>query len=73
MKNLLILCLLAALIWFGSVIAKLENYRYANSMGMCSEHGSFYISELIARETCLNQTKTRTSPFWNLAYGLGVL
>lgn len=73
MKNIIILALFAVLIWFGTVIVRLENYRYANSLGMCSEYGSHFMSELIARETCLNQTNTRTNPFWHLAYALGII
>lgn len=68
MKNVLILALLGMLTWFSSVIVELENYRYASSIGMCSEH-----IDLVKKSQCLNETETRTSPFWHLAYALGLL
>jgi hypothetical protein len=68
MKNVLIFVLLATVIWFGSVIVRLENYHYANSIGMCAEH-----LDLVQRSRCLNASETRTSPFWHLAYALGVI
>lgn len=67
MKNILIVLLVVILVWFASVIARLENYRYANSIGMCSEH-----VDLIQKEKCLNAQETRTGPFWHLAYALGI-
>jgi hypothetical protein len=68
MKNVLIFILLGMLIWFASVIVKLENYRYANSIGMCSEH-----IDLVQKSRCLNNKETRTGPMWHLAYALGLL
>eukprot|EP01036_Dinobryon_divergens_P041508 gene41508-55028_t len=56
------------LVWFASAIIRLENYRYANSIGMCSEHG-----DLVKKSLCLNEQETRTSPLWHLAYALGLL
>jgi len=68
MKNALIVALLGMLIWFASVIVDLENYRYANSIGMCSEHIT-----LVQKNQCLQKTEARTSPLWHLAYALGLL
>jgi hypothetical protein len=68
MKNILIFALLGLLIWFASVIVRLENYRYANSVGFCSEH-----TDLVQKSRCLNETETRTSPLWHLVYALGLL
>lgn len=68
MKNLLIIGLLATVVWFGSVIVRLENYHYANSIGMCAEH-----LDLVQRSRCLNASETRTSSFWHLAYALGMI
>jgi hypothetical protein len=69
-KNLFILLLSALLIWFGSVIVELENYRYAAFLGMCSEYPSH---QPVERRECFENTQTRTSPFWHLAYALGLL
>jgi len=68
MKSVLIIVLIGMLVWFGSVIVRLENYRYANSIGMCSEH-----VDLVQKSRCLNETETRTSSLWHLAYALGLL
>lgn len=68
MRSLLIIALVAMLVWFGSVIVRLENYRYANSIGMCADQ-----VELAQRDRCLNATKTRTNPLWHLGYALGLL
>lgn len=68
MKNILIFALVGLLIWFASVIVRLENYRYASSVGFCSEH-----ADLVQKSRCLNETETRTSPLWHLVYALGLL
>jgi len=68
MKDVVIAVLLGMLIWFGSVIVRLENYRYASFVGMCSQH-----VDLVQRDRCLQSKETRTSPFWHLAYALGFL
>lgn len=68
MRNLLIAVFAATLVWFASVIVRLENYRYANSIGMCSEH-----VDLVQKSRCLNEQETRTNPLWHLAYALGLL
>jgi hypothetical protein len=68
MKNFLIFVLLVTVIWFGNVIVRLENYHYANSIGICAEH-----LDLVQRSRCLNASETRTSPFWHLAHALVVI
>lgn len=68
MKNMIIVVLLGVIVWFGSVIVRLENYRYASLVGMCAEQAN-----LVERDRCLRSKETRTSPFWHLAYALGFL
>ncbi|WP_337848067.1 hypothetical protein [Sphingomonas sp.] len=70
-KNALIVLLLALLVWFGSAIVELERYRYASAVGFCGDYRDE--GERIKREACLEQAETRTSPFWHLLNGLGVL
>lgn len=70
MKNVVIIVLLGLLLWFGSVIVRLENYRYASFLGMCSEYPSH---QPVERRKCFENTQTRTSPFWHLAYALGFM
>jgi len=68
MRNVLIVVLVAVVVWFASVIVRLENYRYANSIGMCSEQ-----LDLVQKDKCLNAQETRTGPLWHLAYALGLI
>lgn len=70
MKNLVILVLLGLLVWFGATIVRLENYRYAAQLGMCSDYSAI---QLVERHRCLSETQTRTSSFWHLVYALGLL
>lgn len=77
MKNVTICLLIIITAWLAFRVIDLENYRYANSIGMCtqSKDGAFYFSalELVQREKCLYEAETRTSPHWHLLYGLKVL
>ena len=69
-KNALIVVLAVMVVWFGTAIIRLESYRYAASLNMCS---NFKAYELAKRNRCLASAKTRTSPIYHLLYGLGVL
>lgn len=69
-KIAVILLFAACNFWFAVNIVRLENYRYANSLGMCS--GSGY-TNFVVRETCLNKLKLRTHWLYTLAYGLRIL
>ena len=70
MKNLIIFLLLAVTLWFGAAIVRLENARYAASLGMCDRYSGLSLPE---RAKCMDNTNTRTSWVYNLLYGLGVL
>ncbi len=72
MKTAVIVVQFALLIWFGQAIARLENQRYAYSLGMC---GNFVLDgkALVDRDRCITNVKTRTSDFYNLAFGLRLL
>lgn len=63
-----IAALLVAVVVLGRAVVRLENYHYANQIGMCDKH-----EEYLAREACLNNTETRTHWFWHILYGTGVL
>ena len=63
-----IAALLVAVVVLGRAVVRLENYHYANQVGMCDKH-----EEYLAREACLNNTETRTHWFWHILYGTGVL
>lgn len=73
-KEKIIIAILAGLlIWFGANIVRLENYHYAVQVGMCNEYSGDILQRFNERENCINNTKTRTSLFWHLLYGLKVL
>jgi hypothetical protein len=69
----LIVGLALATMWLGAAVVKLENYRYANFIGKCSQYNITDPIQRIQREDCLEKTQTRTHWFWHLLYGLKVL
>ena len=44
MKNLIIIGLLGLLVWFGTVIVRLENYHYALSLSACVLNAAILLS-----------------------------
>jgi len=73
MKIATIAVLLIAVVWLASAVVRLENYRYANFVGACTQFDIADPTQRIKRETCLDQAETRTSWLWHLLYGLKVL
>jgi len=70
--NLIIVIIaLILLFWFATAIIRLENYHYAVQVGFCDEFST--PDKLIQKDECLDKVQTRTSPIWNLFYGLGIL
>jgi hypothetical protein len=66
--------LLAALGYSVCAVAKLENYRYANFVGLCADgYDVKSPTSRIKREDCLMRSEARSSWWWNAAYGLGLL
>lgn len=70
-RNVVIGVLLAALVWFGATIVRLENYRYGASLGMCEQYA--LPEHYLEREACRDQTETRTSPVFHLLFALGLM
>ena len=68
-----ILILIVLLLWFGKAIVGIENERYALLLGSCGEVDVAVAETVVERGKCLRTVQTRTSPFWHLLYGLGVL
>jgi hypothetical protein len=62
----LVLILLAALAWTASRLADVERQRYAMLVGLCE------LDESNPRPfiECLHTATPRTSPLWDLWYGL---
>lgn len=73
MRNILILGLLGCLIWFATAIIRLERFHYASQVGNCGWTAKDVI-EYGKLQSCLEaKGSNRTSPLWDLAYGLGLI
>lgn len=62
-----------AIALLGAAVVRLENYRYANFSGFCSEYDTTDPLQRIKREDCLDNAQTRTHWFWHILYGLKLL
>ena len=70
LKNIIIVVLLILVVWLSATVVRLENFRYATMVGLCSacsEEGAFRVLE---RYECLKRQQTRTSAIWHLWYAL---
>lgn len=65
--------LFVAVVVLGSTVVRLENYRYANFVGFCSDYDIKNPVERINREECLNKTQTRTHSIGHLLYALRII
>jgi hypothetical protein len=65
--------LFVAVVVLGSTVVRLENYRYANLVGFCSDYDIKNPVERINREECLNATQTRTHWIGHLLYALRII
>ncbi len=63
----IVIILILIIIYQSLQIIRLENYHYAVQVGLCSDMDDF-----IKKDDCLNNTKTRTNPIYNLLYGLKI-
>ena len=62
--------------WCATAIIDLEQYRNATSLQIAGVGDSCQIYEEKNKmnvDLCLQEKTTRTSPVWDLAYGLGIL
>ena len=73
MKLFTITFLVIAVAWLAGTVVRLENYRYANFVGLCASYDVTSPQKRIEREGCLENSETRTSWVWHLLYGLKVL
>lgn len=67
-KNVALILLALLVVWLSASLVRVENQRYAQVIGMCRD-GATGLSDL----PCLAEVETRTSWFWHLAYGLGIV
>jgi hypothetical protein len=65
--------LFIAVVVLGSTVVRLENYRYANFVGFCSDYDIRKPVERINREECLNKAQTRTHWIEHLLYALRII
>ena len=49
--------LVVVTVWLGSAVVRLENYRHANVVGMCSKYNISDPIQRIQREDCLERTQ----------------
>lgn len=72
MKNILIIVLLICVFILGKTVIRLENYHYANQIGMCDIrkiNGNELEKEQKRRE-CFALVQTRTNSLWHLFYAI---
>lgn len=72
LRNIVIVGLLACLLWFGSAVIRLEQFHYATMLEACPlmQNELGHVKWII----CLERKKDlRTSPFYDLLYGLDIL
>jgi hypothetical protein len=73
LRLITIVLLIVAMFVLGRAVVRLENYRYANFVGLCDKFDIANPQQRLAREECLDQAQTRTHWFWHLLYGTRVL
>lgn len=54
------------LLWFGSSLVRVENQRYALTVGMCSPRPPSPVPAV----ACLEKVQTRTGWWWHIYYAL---
>jgi hypothetical protein len=69
----IVIVLSMLVILLGAAVVRLENYRYASSIGICAELTNSDPVQRLKHETCLDQSQTRTHWFWHVLYGVKVL
>ena len=71
--TMVVLMLVAAVVVLTVAVVRLENYRYANILGVCTQFDITSPQQRIERERCLEATQARTHWFWHVLYGVGLL
>jgi hypothetical protein len=69
-KNTAIAVLIICVVVLALDVIRLENYHYANVVGMCSEYKPNDPLQSVQRQKCLHNSETRTNPLWHLFYAL---
>jgi hypothetical protein len=66
---IIIVLLLIANFWLAASLVRIENERYALSLGLCRSQTT---QDLIDQPRCLEAIETRTSPIYHLLFALGI-
>ncbi len=69
-KNTAIVVLIICVLVLSRAVIRLENYHYANVVGMCSEFKPNDPLQSVQWQKCLNNSETRTNLLWHLFYAL---
>ena len=69
----LAVCLVVVTVWLGSAVVRLENYRHANFVGLCSKFDISDPIQRVQREDCLDRAHSRTHWYWHLLHGLRII
>lgn len=69
-KNIIIVILVIFVVLLSRSLIRLENYRYASVVGVCSEFNPNNPNQLLEWQNCLNKAQTRTHPLWHIFYAL---
>ena len=64
--------LIILVVWLSSTVIRLENYHYANVVGMCDKEkfSGNYAEKNLKQYRCFETVQTRTHPLWHLYYAL---
>lgn len=65
-KNIVIAAMLVTILILSSTLVRVENERYALSIGMCPAS----VPGLLPDMACLAKTETRTGWWWHLYYAV---
>jgi hypothetical protein len=69
-KNIVIAVLAVCVLWLSVAVVRLENFHYAQLVGMCPEFDANDPLQSVKHHDCLHAKETRTSPLWHLFYAL---
>lgn len=64
-QHILFISSLVAIVWLSAALIRVENQRYAMTVGMCIDP---FLK--VADQSCLSTVKTRTGWWWHLYYAL---
>ena len=67
MKNAVIMLLSVLCVWLGASVVRLAKYHYGSMLQACGKPDPL---RLVQHDECFHRAFTRSSPLWNLYYGM---